>query len=143
MLTEGDKARVAAYTGRADFWELRAPSDPSYASQDDDPNWVRWGFYPDGTRPVLERRANGDCMFLGEAGCTLPLETRPLICRLFPYQYTEAGLEEAAGCPAEVIPPGSDMLTMLGMVRRDAERWHAQLYEELAACPRSVVEAIP
>ena len=133
FVTEGDKQRIAAYTGRDDFWENRAPGDPVYLEQDDDPNWLKWAFRPAGTRPILKRHpGKGDCTFLGKEGCTLPLETRPIVCRLYPYNYNEQGLTGVStGCPAEVIPPGSTILEVLGMVRRDAERWHAQLYTEL------------
>ena len=132
LVTAGDRERIAEATGRSDFWEYRAPADPAYLEQDDDPNWIRWAFRGDGTRPVLRRRPEGDCTFLGPTGCTLGVELRPLVCRLFPYSYTEAGLgavEDA--CPAEVIPPGVTILEMLEMKRVDAERWHRQLYAEL------------
>lgn len=132
LLTEGDKARIATHTGRTDFWERKAPADPSYADQDDDPNFLAWGFHPDGTRPILRKKENGDCGFLGTAGCTLPMDVRPLICRLYPYDYTERGIHGVAGgCPAEVVPPGSTILEVVGMRRDDADRWHRMLYREL------------
>ena len=53
---------------------------------------------------MLKRQPDGDCTFLGEQGCVLPLETRPLICRLYPYDYSEQGIRDelAAGCPLEL-----------------------------------------
>ncbi len=90
-------------------------------------------FEGDGTRRVLKRQANGDCTFLGDKGCVLPLETRPLICRIYPYDYTADGLRQrlANGCPTELIPPGQSLLEALDIKRSDAERWHQQLYEEV------------
>lgn len=132
LVTEGDKRRIADHAGREDFWEDRAPGDPVYLEQDDDPNWLRWAFHPDGTRPVLTRRPDGDCTFLGEAGCTLPLEVRPLVCRLYPFTYTERGIDGVSdGCPREVVPPGRSILDVLGMCRDAAARWHRMLYTEL------------
>jgi len=132
FVTEGDKRRIAEHTLRTDFWEDRAPSDPSYLAGDDDPTWMQNAFRPDGTRPILKRKPNGDCTFLGPQGCSLPAEVRPLICRIFPYEYTDKGLHGIADrCPRYVVPPGSTILDVLGMKREDAERWHRILYQEL------------
>lgn len=136
-VTPGDVERIAAHTGRADFSEFRAPGNVEYLPQDDDPAWRDRVFRPDGTRRVLRREANGDCTFLGPRGCTLPLEVRPLICRLYPFDYTEAGLRDklASGCPLELLRPGEQLLTALDMRRSDGERWHQQLYTELRREP--------
>jgi Fe-S-cluster containining protein len=132
LVTAGDKQRIADYTGRTDFWEYRAPTDPVYLEQDDDPNWLKWAFRPDGTRPILKRRTAGDCTFLTPRGCSLPMEVRPLVCRIYPYTYTERGIDGVSdGCPDEVVPPGSTILKVLDMRRTDAERWHTRLYTEL------------
>jgi Fe-S-cluster containining protein len=90
-------------------------------------------FRPDGSRRVLERRADGECTFLGDRGCTLPTEVRPLVCRLYPHDYTAAGLraELAEGCPTHLLRPGETLLRALDMRREDAERWRAMLYAEL------------
>lgn len=132
LVTAKDKRRIAEYTGRSDFWHDRVPTDPSYADQDDDPNWLKWSFNPDGSRPVLKRRADGDCGFLTPTGCSLPMEVRPLVCRLYPYSYTERSVDGIAeGCPKEVVPPGGTLLKILDMRLADAQRWHAMLYSEL------------
>ncbi len=135
VITAGDAARIARHTGRSDFWEYRLPESPDYVFADpDDPNWVPWTVRPDGTRRVLRRRPAGDCTFLGQAGCTLPGDVRPLICRLYPYKYTEAGVGEVDDhyCPtAQVVPPGMDMARMLGMTVEHAESERRQLYREL------------
>jgi Fe-S-cluster containining protein len=132
FVTEGDKERIAGHTGRADFWEIRAPADPSYLDQGDDPLWARAAFRPDGTRPILRRKPDGDCTFLGKEGCTLPVEVRPLVCRMYPFEYSERGVEGVGGrCPEYVVPPGSTLLDTLGMRREDAVRWHRILYREL------------
>ena len=129
----GDVKRIAEFTGRDDFAHFQQPDNPVYLEQDDDPVWLKHVFRADGTRRVLMRRDNGDCTFLGEQGCVLPLETRPLICRLYPFDYTAEGLRDelAKGCPVELLPKGQGLLEALDIKRIDALRWHRQLYEEV------------
>jgi Fe-S-cluster containining protein len=133
-VTPGDVERIADHVGGRDFYEFRPPDDPIYLQQDDDPIWPQLVFKrPDGMRRVLRRRPGGDCTFLGEAGCTLPLETRPLICRIYPFDFNEQGIHDrlANGCPLELLRPGMTLLEELDMRRDDAERWRQQLYAEL------------
>jgi len=62
------------------------------------------------------------------------LEVRPLICRLYPLDYTEAGVFDdklAKGCPLDLLRPGQNLLTALDMHRADADRWQRQLYQEI------------
>lgn len=166
VVTTGDLARIAAHTGHADVAHRTRPTDPSYLEHDpDDPNWTAYTIAPDGTRRVLKKQDGvhaglsghrgqaGDCAFLGPAGCALPEEVRPLVCRLYPFMYTERGLDgeadESEGvdesyCPTHLFftaqerrptdgRPRVTMLTVLKMDPRDAERWRRQLYDELRA----------
>lgn len=137
LVTLGDLGRIAAAAGRRDFVELRAAADPTYTEPDPaDPMWVRYTVRPDGTRRVLRREATGDCTFLGAGGCVLPAEARPLVCRLYPYDYTESRLTAVGGefCPTSLFAgEGGDMAEVLGMEAAGARRWHAMLYEELRA----------
>ncbi|MEX0703254.1 MAG: YkgJ family cysteine cluster protein [Planctomycetales bacterium] len=133
-VTPGDVRRIAAETGRSDFVEFRPPRDPVYAAVDDDPSWQATVFRPDGTRRVLVQRGDGDCGFLGPQGCTLSASARPLVCRLYPFDYTAASIrpQPANGCPRELLAPGDDLLQVLDMLFADAVRWHGQLYAEIA-----------
>ncbi|MEZ5979089.1 MAG: YkgJ family cysteine cluster protein [Planctomycetota bacterium] len=135
LVTDGDVGRIAHHTGRRDFAEFRAPLDPAYVAFDeDDPNWSRLTVRADGTRHMLVRRVDGDCTFLGAAGCTLPTEVRPLVCRLYPFVYTELGITGIEGeyCPTSLLAPdGRDMAAVLGIPVEDARRWHGALYAEL------------
>ena len=135
--TSGDVSRIAAHTGQGDFTEFRRPENDSYLDQDDDPIWRDRVFRPDGSRRVLKKQASGDCTFLGSAGCVLPLEVRPLVCRIYPYEYNAEGIQEelATGCPLELLPPGQGLIQALDMNQTDAERWHKQLYFELQQEP--------
>ncbi len=133
VLTRGDVERIRAATGSNGFVELRAPSDPSYLDQDDDPNWNLYTVLPDGRRRVLRLNGSPDCWFLGPNGCTLDPAVKPLLCRLFPVAYTEegiTGIEEE--CTAKFPERGREQLMhSIGMDLEAAERWRDQLYREL------------
>jgi Fe-S-cluster containining protein len=64
----------------------------------------------------------------------LSLEARPLVCRLYPLAYTEAGLggSDEEYCPTWLLAAdGRSMETVLEIDRTQARAWHAQLYDEL------------
>jgi uncharacterized protein len=131
--TPGDVERIAAHTGLSDFHEVREAGKASYLEQDDDPAWTQFVFHGGTSRRILKKQENGDCLFLGLHGCRLPLEVRPLICRIYPYSYNEHGIKDelAEGCPLELLRPGQGLIQALDMNRLDAERWHKQLYQEI------------
>lgn len=128
-----DVRRIEAHTGQTDFYEYRVPTDPIYYQQDDDPIWPTLVFQPDGTRRVLKRELDGSCTFLGERGCVLPLDIRPLICRIYPYDFNEGGIKEELcnGCPTEILRPGQTLVQALVMNREEAEAWRKQLYLDI------------
>ena len=132
-VTLGDVERISGFAGRDDFTEFRVPMNSAYADQADDAAWQQYVFREDGSRRVLKRQLNGDCTFLGSQGCVLPLETRPLVCRLYPYDYSEQGIhiELTPGCPLELLPPGVALIEELNIKLDDARRWHKQLYAEI------------
>ncbi len=132
-VSPGDVRRIEQHTDRHDFYEFRVPDDPAYLDQDDDPLWRDRVFRPDNSRRVLKRRPDGDCTFLGPQGCVLPLEVRPLVCRLYPFEYTAEGVQDdlSSGCPLELLRPGQGLIEALAMDVNDARRWQKQLYEEI------------
>lgn len=130
-LTSGDVERIGRFTGLQDFYEAADTSkwevdlaDPLFSSV-----LVR-----DACR-MLKRTERG-CSFLSKCGCALPLEVRPLICRLYPMDYRESGLAgfvEAAHtyCP---VPANAALLAELEMADEPQLRsWHRLLYQELRA----------
>ncbi len=134
FVTDGDVNRISALTNQNDFCEFRTPCDPDYADQDDDPVWQRCVFLPDRSRNVLKRREDGDCVFLGDGGCRLPLEFRPLVCRLHPHTYSADGLAPgfAPDCPVHLLPPGRPLgEAVAGCDPVQAENWRRLLYTEL------------
>jgi Fe-S-cluster containining protein len=132
LLTSGDLGRIEEHTGCTEFFEFRPPRDPSSLGEEGDPNWLAYTLRLDGTRRVLRQDPAGNCSFLTPAGCTLPVEVRPLICRLHPVTYTEVGLVGVSpDCPSHLAPAGGDLLSSVGMDLVMARRWHRQLYDEL------------
>jgi Fe-S-cluster containining protein len=132
-VTPGDAQRIAAHTGRTDFCEFRVAEDPNYLDQDDDPTWRDCVFRSDGSRRVMNQRESGDCTFLGPLGCTLPLEVRPLLCRLYPFDFDETGIKDelVPGCPVHLVGSGLTVLDELQMDRGAAQKWQQQLYQEI------------
>lgn len=132
LLTVGDVRRIAAHTNTNEFFEFRLPRDPGDLGDGGDPNWLAYTLRLDGTRRVLHQRAGGDCRFLFPSGCLLPVEVRPLICRLHPVTYTEFGLTGISpDCPSHLATSRADVLSSIGMDLLTAGRWHRQLYREL------------
>ena len=129
-----DVRRIAAATGRDDFMEFRLPAYAVYDQSIEDPFWYKHVFRHDGMRRVLKQKVGGDCSFLGDQGCTLPVESRPLVCRLYPFDYNAEGILErpASGCPVEMLAPGRSLFEELQMSVDHAEQLRAQLYREIA-----------
>ena len=133
-VTWGDCRRIFIHTRLKAFYEYRACSDLAYADQSDDPIWQQHVFRPDGSRRVLKRQPNGDCLFLTATGCHLPLTARPLICRLFPHVYSAAGIFGSwdLECPAaRATAKAAIESTIAGVAQGEAARWHQLLYDEV------------
>jgi len=132
-VTLGDVARIAAFTGESDCHEWRDEDEPGYYKPDDDPVWYYGTIRPDGQRRFLKRRENGDCVMLTPEGCRLPMEVRPLVCRLHPWDYGDQGLRGVIQeyCPTDVLPEGLTAVEVMGLSEEQALIWHAQLYTEI------------
>ncbi len=132
-VTLGDVRRITQASRAIGFYEYRGAENPRYLDQSDDPAWRNHVFRPDGTRRVVKRRPNGDCLFLGDRGCRLPPDARPLICRLHPLDYTSEGIHTALspGCPEHLLAPPETVLSNLNMSLAAALSWHRMLYEEI------------
>jgi len=138
LLSDGDVERISVHAGRLDFFESRPACSTAYLDQDDDPLWNVYTLDEGGRRRVLKHRTPGRCWFLGPQGCRLPVERRPLVCRLHPFEYTEERLTGLSPeCPAGFLAAGETLLANLEMNPGEAEEWRRQLYEELRRNPAS------
>lgn len=142
-----DLVRIRAFTGLADIpSDLVAPTDPSYFPDPArDPVWAARAFGRDGRRRILRRTPEGDCPFLGDEGCVLPVEVRPLVCRLYPFQYDHRGITGVLPdrCPVALLLPGEHLLEALAMSLDDARRWREELYAELERETGPATELLP
>lgn len=133
-VTLGDCRRIGYFSGTVDFFEYRGCCHADYADQEDDPLWRQHVFRGDGSRRVLKRLPDGNCIFLDSSGCCLPLAVRPLVCRLYPHLYSAGkiyGVWDDA-CPAARTQDRSVMEKgIAGVQRRQAEEWHRMLYTEI------------
>lgn len=133
FLTRSDVARIATEVDADDFWELAPPSNGKYIADPDlDPIWNR--MFNKGRRRRVLRHASGDaCHFLTPTGCRLPLDARPLICRLYPFDYNADTIKgvHAHRCPTPECDNGPLLIALLGMNRDDAEPWRKELYREI------------
>lgn len=134
FLTAADAARIEAATGEpaAAFCVYETPDEtPAPDAALLDPAWN--AILASGRRRILAHRANGDCCFLTPSGCALAMETRPLLCRLYPFDYNEKTIKgvHAHLCPEPYNRNIPLLLALLGMNRDQAETWRASLYREM------------
>jgi len=133
-LTMGDVHRISDEIKSGHFFEYRAPADPSYMDQEDDPVWASSVFRSDGSRRVIKQDDRGYCIFLNYRGCRLSLDVRPLICRLHPhmYNYKEIYPFISSDCPVALLEPQEKLENMIeGFDQLRAKLWHRMLYEEI------------
>lgn len=133
FITLGDVARIRAAEPGADFFHIRHIAPDAYRSHlPYDTVWGRVLASESGVR-ILRHTESGDCHFLSESGCRLSLDARPLVCRLYPYDYNPATLKGVYGhvCPSPERENGSLLLALLGMNRDRAQGWRALLYNEI------------
>ena len=135
-LTGGDINRIQAATGKRDFIRYEKPW--SWCERDGtDLQWKEHVLGCD-RRRVVKRRTDGSCHFLGEKGCVLDLETRPLVCRLYPFEYMPEGISGLhPGCPASKSDHPEEALEEMGMQSDRVAAWHTALYAELPGRRRS------
>jgi Fe-S-cluster containining protein len=134
-LTSGDIARIEAATGRrAQFFVDHEVLTPMEQQKYERLRPANAGMVRDGVRRHLRAR-NGACVFhRTDQGCTLPVEARPLNCRLYPFEFNWLGkldVHAVERCHAvEQSQDVSQLLRSLGTSRRKLWRLHLRLLEE-------------
>lgn len=129
-VTAEDIRRIRQATGENDF-TVREAVFGAYADQTDDPAWSQY-VLDNKDRRVLQRRQDGSCHFLGREGCVMDLATRPILCRLYPFEYAEKGIQGLdTQCPVSRCGDPERALQEMGMVPDNLDAWHRQLYREI------------
>lgn len=132
-LTCGDVERIACFQKTDDFYHL-APLTPDYEDGGGDPAWNPAILDETGRRRVVRQKGNSDCCFLTETGCRLPSDVRPLLCRIYPYDFREGALcGISSACPVAGESQWLGILEASEMKQTNARDWVAQLYEEIHA----------
>jgi uncharacterized protein len=132
-LTAGDVSRITGYlhNSQESFCSFVTPTG-IYADGGGDPAWVPLVVRPDGTRRIVKSLEDGSCVFLTPTGCSLPLNVRPLLCRIHPYDFDHEGLRSIdPTCPIATMSNGHEALKLLGMPLHDVTAWHRTLYTEI------------
>jgi Fe-S-cluster containining protein len=130
-LTTGDIQRISDFLGHQNFFTFEAPV-PEDIEPDYDPLWMSMVLQPQGLVRVLKRTGEKNCGLLTTTGCCLPYDRRPLICRLYPYRYTEdgiLGIDQA--CPIAREKEWGAVLDGLDMPTDKARQWLTLLYSEV------------
>lgn len=124
---------MSGFLGRSDFHGKAHAGRPEYLPDGTDPDWARYVFGAALERSILLPVKDGPCGFLGPRGCIFPMEVRPLVCRLYPWEYDHEGLLGLAGdCPRDLLGPGESLLGELGMADElEVRSWHRMLYAEM------------
>ncbi len=133
-MSRNDEARIRRTIGDEAFTEYAPPADPDYLPDPAlDPVWHRIFAADGGRRRILAHRPGGDCHFLTPTGCRLALEVRPMVCRLYPYDYDDRTIKGVNGhfCPEPERDNPALLLAELTMNRDQAEAWRRELYRDI------------
>ena len=139
-LTKGDIRRIGMFTSSPAFYELKAVEEPLrqvYTTPehygDDEKIYVQYLFDEAGRRNVLKKKPNNaECLFLSKSGCGLPFEVKPLICRIYPYNWNDE-LDlwlETDYCPAPFFQ-NPDYFRSVPLSEGEAKKLVSQFYFEL------------
>ena len=118
-----------------DFWLFEKPIEylSNRIKSSFDPNMCIYALSKEGKVHTLKHKLDGNCYFLSEKGCLLPLDIRPLYCRIHPYDFVE---EEITGitfvdCPVNLLSKPGDLPDVINVKYDDAKQWVKMFYREL------------
>lgn len=139
-LTERDITRISRFSGREDFFawepveeELKDVYANPFCYEEDDHIYVKYLFNDQGCRPVLKKNSDHSCCLATPTGCSLPHDLRPLLCRIYPYDWNDR-LEiwvDGGYCPERLFRNEEDMIKKIGLSREDALELIKQFYAEI------------
>lgn len=114
------------------WWGWREPSQEYIEGMRADPQWATLLPMKSGLRRVVLSSDNGNCVFLKSTGCVLPMEVKPLVCRIYPWDFVAfkvTGLSDF--CAIEAKGNHRDMGEALGLTKEMAQEWVEQLRSEM------------
>ncbi|WP_094605228.1 hypothetical protein SPSIL_033010 [Sporomusa silvacetica DSM 10669] len=139
-LTGGDIARISQFAGQEDFYELKPVEEELkdvYANPacytEDDYIYVTYLFDDQGRRNILRKNPDQTCCFVTLTGCSLPHDIRPLLCRIYPYDWNDR-LEiwiDGSYCPASLFKDEEDMVKKVGLSAAEALELIKLFYAEI------------
>ncbi|OQX22900.1 MAG: hypothetical protein BWK80_28740 [Desulfobacteraceae bacterium IS3] len=139
-VTKGDIKRIAEYAGRNDFYHLMPvseelkfiitnPCNPENGSE----IYLKYLFDEEGRRIILKKNENR-CCFLTHNGCDLPLNIRPIVCRLYPYDWNDnkdMWIDPARLCPENLFKDEQEIKEQLCLPEQEAKRLLELFYDEI------------
>lgn len=139
-VTSGDIRRILEFTGRNDFYHLMPVLEENKYILENPANiekgsevYVRYFFDDQGRRNVLKKNEKKACCFLSQDGCALPLDIRPIMCRLYPYHWDDDGNIEitAFGCPKSLFKDEQEIRAELCIPEEEAKKLITVFYAEI------------
>lgn len=130
-ITQADVDRIRLAGVDHDFFSLETLSE-EYLDGGGDPAWNPLILDESGRRRVLLQQSGGNCIFLSSTGCRLASNVRPLLCRIYPFEFLG---EKIVGishyCPVSLEQNWQEILNMSEMNSVSALEWIKQLYREI------------
>lgn len=131
FITSGDIERISQASDTKDFYS-KEPLTPEYFDGGGDPEWNGLILDENGCRKVLSQKPNGECIFLSDRGCRLKPDVRPLLCRIYPYDFLGSKISGIChSCPVSASDDWQAVLNQSQMHYGAALEWVKQLYEEI------------
>lgn len=139
-LTPGDIQRLRDHCGHAEFFERKAV-EPEFRSHyvnpenhsSNDALYVKHLFDEQGRRPVLLKQADLSCLFVTPTGCSLPHSIKPLLCRIYPFDWNDQ-LDlwlDSAYCPPELFASEADLIARISEGEAETRELIRLFYREI------------
>lgn len=139
-ITNGDIRRISDYTGRNDFYHLKQVSEEMKYVYENPANvpkgleqYVEYLFDEEGRRNILKKNERNGCCFLTPNGCALPSNIKPIICRLFPYDWNDNRdvWMDFTTCPKILFKDEQELKELVCLPEEEAKRLIDLLYYEI------------
>jgi uncharacterized protein len=139
-VTNGDIKRISDYFGKNDFYHLSPVSEEMKHYYGDPCNveegleiYYKYLFDEEGRRNILKRTEDNKCCFLTPNGCSLLPNAKPIVCRLYPYDWNDRKeiWIDAHYCPKSLFKDEQEIKEYVCLPEEEARRLVDLLYDEL------------